>query len=153
MPDWCAGAPVVMLRPMHGPAASQRPGRPAAARAGRVLGVIGDPAVREQLARVAEHGGYGVVTSPSAETATVLLAVPGHGFGAVVTDAELPGTVDGLVLARWVADAQPGLAVIVTGASEDALEAAHAIPSVRAVVARREAARRLLGHLRAVLGS
>lgn len=153
MPEWCVRAPVVILWPMHGPAASQRPGRPAAARAGRVLVVIGDPAVREQLARVAEHGGYGVVTSPSGATAAALLAVPEHGFGAVVTDAELPGPVDGLALAGWIAATQPGLAVIVTSASEDLREAARTIESVRAVITAKDAARHLLGHLRAVLGA
>jgi CheY-like chemotaxis protein len=134
------------------PAAGPRPGRPALRRAGRVLVVDDDATSRDILARLAEHGGYGVVTCADADSAAALLAVPDHGFGAVVTDVQMPGRIDGLGLARWIAAAEPDLAVIVVSASDGALDEARGIPSVVAVIAKPDAPRHLLGHLRAVLG-
>lgn len=107
--------------------------------------------MRVVLARLLEHAGHGVVTCSGLDAALALLAADG-GFSLVVTAATVADGLDGLALARRIADELPGLGVIVLAGDEDPVEAAR-IASVVATVPRTEAVRGLLGSVRSTLGA
>jgi DNA-binding NtrC family response regulator len=134
------------------PGPSHRARRRAPDRGLRILVVDEEEPMRRTVARLLERAGYGVVTSTGADGALALLGADG-GFALVVTGAGIQGSMDGLGLARWLADHRPDLAVIVLADKADGFEAARAIPSVAGIVARREATRALLGPVRAALGA
>ena len=119
----------------------------------RILVVDDEEQLRSSVARLLEHAGYGVVTCAGADDALALLAADGGAFAMVVTDVEMPGTMDGLGLASRIAEIGPELPVIVLASDPGLDEVARTIPSVVRVVAKREATRVLLGHVRAVLGA
>jgi CheY-like chemotaxis protein len=122
-----------------------RPGR-------RVLVADSDEAMRHTLARLLERAGYGVVTCSNSDDALALLTAPGQAFGALVIEARIPGSLDGMETAGRVTELRTGTAVIVVAAADDELEAGRTEPLVQAVVPRAEATRLILGHVRAALG-
>ena len=93
------------------------------ARGGAVLVVDDNPDVADVSAGMLEQLGYKVQRAQDA--ATALAAVDKHAFDLVMSDIVMPGTMDGLALARALRERHPGLPVlIVTGYSQAAAEAA-----------------------------
>ncbi len=142
-----------MLRAMALPGSSRRARRRSPDRGRRILVVDDEERVRGAVARLLEHAGYGVVTCGGADDALALLAADGPGFALVITDTDMPGGIDGLELARRIADHASGLGVIVLVADPALDDVARAIPSVVAIVAKAEATRVLLGPVRSALGA
>ena len=78
-----------------------------------VLVVDDDPVLRMILVDLLEGEGYAVEeASNAAEALEVLQALPS--IRIVVTDIQMPGSMDGLRLARYIRDAYPPIALIVS---------------------------------------
>ncbi|WOJ89755.1 response regulator [Methylocapsa polymorpha] len=78
-----------------------------------VLVVEDEPFVRMMGADVLEHAGFGVIEACNADEALRVLEVRPD-VRVVFTDVEMPGSLDGLALARRVHDCWPRIGVVVT---------------------------------------
>lgn len=81
----------------------------------RILIVEGDQRYRELLAELLSGAGYGCVTSSDAEDARSLLA--SQSFGALISDAQLPGG-EGIELLKLAAESYPWTAPVMLSASD-----------------------------------
>lgn len=80
---------------------------------GRVLLVEDDVLLREVLAETMRDLGLTVIEAANADEARRYLA--GGGAAALVlSDVEMPGTMDGIALGQWVRTEFPGTALILT---------------------------------------
>lgn len=77
-----------------------------------ILIVEDDPILRFTLSMELSQAGYGVREAASADEAETVLDT-GVPIDLVVTDIEMPGTRDGLTLAKWVRAFRPHIRVIV----------------------------------------
>lgn len=78
-----------------------------------VLVVEDDPFLREMAARYLEDCGYAVLQARSADAAVPLLQTEQR-IGAVFSDIQMPGRMNGLALARWISDTVPDVKVLLT---------------------------------------
>jgi CheY-like chemotaxis protein len=86
-----------------------------------VLVIEDEPLIRLDLASVIEDAGYGVVAAASADEAIAILSVRSD-IRLIVTDIEMPGSIDGLRLAWVVRNRWPPIHIVVTsGRREPAL--------------------------------
>jgi PAS domain S-box-containing protein len=93
------------------------------ARDGAVLVVDDNPDVADVSVGMLEQLGYEV--HKARDAAAALAAVEQHAFDLVVSDIVMPGTMDGIALARALRERHPGLPVLlVTGYSQAAAQAA-----------------------------
>lgn len=97
---------------------------------GNVLLVEDNPDVATASAELLNQLGYNVQWVPDATTA--LQEIESQGFDLVFSDIVMPGTMDGLGLARAIRQKHPGLPVLLaTGFSEAAQDAPADIPILR----------------------
>ena len=78
-----------------------------------VLIVDDEPLIRMDLADMVEESGYGVLEAADADEAIRLLEAH-PAIRILVTDIEMPGSMDGLKLAAAVRERWPPVAIIVT---------------------------------------
>ncbi|SFK62263.1 response regulator [Methylocapsa palsarum] len=78
-----------------------------------VLVVEDEPYVRTASASMLEDAGFEVIEACDADEALRLLSVHPN-VGVVFTDVEMPGSLDGLSLARRIHHDWPGIGVVVT---------------------------------------
>jgi CheY-like chemotaxis protein len=80
----------------------------------RVVLVVEDEIlVRLTIADYLRDAGYAVVEAANAMEAVAVFAT-GDPADIVFTDVQMPGAMDGLMLARWVHEHHPGIQVLVT---------------------------------------
>jgi two-component system, response regulator PdtaR len=89
---------------MHDPAKQSKP---------IVLVVEDEPFVRMQAVVIVEEAGYNVVEACNADEAIAILEAR-EDIRVVVTDIEMPGSMDGVKLARAIRDRWPPIELIVT---------------------------------------
>jgi CheY-like chemotaxis protein len=89
-----------------------------------VLVVEDEVLVRLVIAEYLRLCGYRVLEAANADEAVLVLKHPDFGIGVVFTDVDIPGSMDGFGLARWVRRHRPGLAVVLAGTLARAAEAA-----------------------------
>jgi CheY-like chemotaxis protein len=78
-----------------------------------ILVVEDEPLIRLGLAELAEEWGYRALEASNADEAlTVISREPD--VGVVITDVDMPGSMDGLGLAHLIRDRWPAIGVIVT---------------------------------------
>lgn len=77
----------------------------------KIMIVDDEPLIRVYACQVIEDAGYAAIEAANAEQAMQLLAH--EGVAVVVTDVEMPGSMDGLELARSVKGRWPTIAVVV----------------------------------------
>lgn len=95
--------------------------------AGKVLLVEDNPDVANASAGFLEQLGYSVRWVPDADAA--IKEVERDGIDLVVSDIVMPGSIDGLKLARVIRDMHPGLPILLTtGYSEAALKVGSEFP-------------------------
>jgi len=120
------------------PAASEVPVE--SVRGGSVLVVDDNPDVAEVSAGMLEQLGYDV--HKARDAASALAAVEQRAFDLVVSDIVMPGTMDGVALARALRERNPGLPVLlVTGYSQAAAEATPEFTVMRKPIQLAELAR------------
>ena len=78
----------------------------------RILVIDDEPIIRLDARAILEDAGYVVVEAPSADEALRLLADPTK-FEAILTDIDMPGSIDGLALARSVDGQMPEIAIVI----------------------------------------
>jgi len=120
------------------PAASEVPVE--SVRGGSVLVVDDNPDVADVSAGMLEQLGYDV--HKARDAASALAAVEQRAFDLVVSDIVMPGTMDGVALARALRERNPGLPVLlVTGYSQAAAEATPEFTVMRKPIQLAELAR------------
>ncbi len=103
-------------------AAEDLPG--AQPRSPAILIVDDDALIRLTLSNFLQDQGFKVLEATTGDEALGVLAAPAFDVDLVFTDVMMPGVTDGFALAKWIADNQPSIPVIVT--SGDAEKAATA---------------------------
>lgn len=89
-----------------------------------ILVVEDDVLVRMPIAQYLRDCGYRVIEAVSADEAMAVLLHQEVAIDIVFTDIEMPGSVDGFGLARWIRDHRPGLDVILAGTLPRTIDAA-----------------------------
>jgi DNA-binding NtrC family response regulator len=110
-----------------------------------VLVVDDEPILRLFACEALEEAGYEVVGASSADEAIALLR-RGTPFGAVLTDIEMPGDLDGLELAWNIQAHWPDIAVIITSGRK--LPRADEIPYAASFLPKPFSAERLVDTMR-----
>jgi two-component system, response regulator PdtaR len=78
-----------------------------------ILVVDDEALIRMDVVYIVEDAGYSAVEAANADEAIVMLeGCPG--FTAVLTDINMPGTMDGLQLSRMIRDRWPLIGIVVT---------------------------------------
>ena len=83
-----------------------------------VLVVEDEVLIRLVIADYLRDCGYKVHEAVSGEEAIAILQAPEVSIDVVFSDVEMPGSMDGFALARWVRANKPGLEVILTSGIE-----------------------------------
>ena len=78
----------------------------------RILVIDDEPIVRLDAREILEDAGYVVTEAASADAAMPLLS-DGGTVEAILTDIDMPGTLDGLELARMVDGLMPEIAIVI----------------------------------------
>jgi DNA-binding NtrC family response regulator len=89
-----------------------------------ILVVEDDILVRMPIAHYLRDCGYRVIEAANADEATTVLLHQETPIDIVFSDIEMPGSIDGFGLAKWIRDHRPGLDVILAGTVSRAVEAA-----------------------------
>jgi DNA-binding NtrC family response regulator len=89
-----------------------------------ILVVEDDVLVRMPIAQYLRDCGYRVVEAVSADEAMTVLLHHELAIDIVFTDIEMPGSVDGFGLAKWIRDKRPGMDVILAGTLPRTIDAA-----------------------------
>jgi DNA-binding NtrC family response regulator len=89
-----------------------------------ILIVEDDVLVRMPIAQYLRDCGYMVVEAVSADEAMAVLLHREITIDIVFTDIEMPGSVDGFGLAKWIRDHRPGMDVILAGTLPRTIDAA-----------------------------
>jgi two-component system, response regulator PdtaR len=100
------------------------PGRAPGLRAGArpprsapsVLVVDDEPLIRMMAAEILAGAGYAVAEAATADEALRMVEREPHRFSHVFTDVQMPGAIDGLMLAHMLATLYPDIMVVVTSA-------------------------------------
>lgn len=89
-----------------------------------VLVVEDEVLVRMVIADYLRACGYKVIEAASADEALLILQQPDVTIDIVFSDIEMPGTMDGFALSKWLKANRPGVDVILTGTVSRAAKAA-----------------------------
>src|ERR1043166_7949738 len=107
------------MRPRSGPPMAD--GRPPAT----VLVVEDEVLIRLMIAEYLREFGYRVLEARNGEEAKNILGNEDE-VGVVFSDVRMPGSIDGLALARWISRNKPEIGILLTSAYVAPAEAAEA---------------------------
>ena len=68
--------------------------------------------------------GFRVIEAANADEALIVLQAPDLKVDIVLSDVEMPGTMDGFGLSKWLRAHKPGMSVILVGSASGAVDAA-----------------------------
>jgi CheY-like chemotaxis protein len=83
-----------------------------------ILVVEDEVLIRTVIADYLRDCGYRVHEAVSADEAIAILQAPEVSVDVVFSDVEMPGSMDGFGLARWIRANMPGMQVILTSGAE-----------------------------------
>jgi DNA-binding NtrC family response regulator len=89
-----------------------------------ILIVDDDVLVRMPIAQYLRDCGYKVIEAANADEAMTVLMHKETVVDIVFSDIEMPGTVDGFGLAKWIREHRPGLDVLLAGTVPRAVDQA-----------------------------
>ena len=89
-----------------------------------VLVVEDEVLVRMVIADYLRHCGYRVIEATNADEAMVILQHTEIEVDVVFSDVEMPGSMDGFQLSKWLRANRPGVDVVLTGSVPRAADAA-----------------------------
>ena len=92
-----------------------------------VLVVEDDVLVRMPIAQYLRDCGYKVIEVADADEAMAVLLHSEIIVDVVFSDIEMPGSIDGFGLAKWIRDNRPGLDVLLAGTVPRAVEGAESL--------------------------
>ena len=114
--------------------------------------VVEDEAViRAMLAEELEDAGFAVVEADGADAAVVAFAGRSD-IGIVVTDVRMPGSMDGIGLARWMREHAPAVPIIITSGFAAPPDAAAINPAIVRVVTKPYVGRDIAEWMAALVG-
>ncbi len=116
-----------------------------------VLVVEDEAVIRAILAEELEDAGFAVVEADSADAAVAVFAGRSD-IGAVVTDVRMPGSMDGIGLARWMREHAPAVPIIITSGFATQPDVAAINPTIVRVVAKPYVGRDIAGWVAALVG-
>jgi CheY-like chemotaxis protein len=100
-----------------------------------VLVVEDEAVIRAMLAEELEDAGFAVIEADGADAAVAAFAGR-NDIGIVVTDVRMPGSMDGIGLARWMREHAPAVPIIITSGFATRLDATAINPAIVRVVAK-----------------
>ena len=80
--------------------------------------------IRFQICDYLRECGFRVIEAASADEALIVLQEPDLPVNVVLSDVEMPGTMDGFGLSKWLRANKPGIPIILVGSPARAAEAA-----------------------------
>ena len=89
-----------------------------------VLVVEDDVLIRMPIAQYLRDCGYRVIEAANADEAMAVLLHEETNVDVVFSDIEMPGSVDGFELAKWIREHRPGVDVMLAGTISRAVNAA-----------------------------
>jgi DNA-binding NtrC family response regulator len=89
---------------------------------GTILVVEDDVLIRMPIAQYLRDCGYKVIEAVNADEAMTVLSHQETAVDVVFSNIELPGSVDGFGLAKWIREHRPGLDVVLAGTVPRAVE-------------------------------
>jgi CheY-like chemotaxis protein len=89
-----------------------------------VLVVEDEVLIRMVICEYLRDCGYRVVEAANADEAMLVLQQDDFSIDAVLSDVDMPGSMDGFALAQWVRLHRPGLDIILVGSPDRAAAAA-----------------------------
>jgi DNA-binding NtrC family response regulator len=92
-----------------------------------ILVVEDDVLVRMPIAQYLRDCGYKVIEAANADEAMTVLLHSDTTVDVVFSDIEMPGSVDGFGLAKWIRENRPGLDVLLAGTVSRAVESAKSL--------------------------
>jgi CheY-like chemotaxis protein len=92
--------------------------------AGTILVVDDEILIRLVIAEYLRDCGYKVIEAAHADEALLVLGQSERSVDVVFTDVEMPGSMDGFALARWVRANRPDVDVILAGSIHRSVQAA-----------------------------
>ncbi len=101
-------------------------------RGGKILFVEDDEDQLNTTPRILENVGYSVTATDLPQNALALVTAEPERFELLITDYDMPG-INGIDLIRKIHDVNPRLPSILISGREDAIRAAHDIPTIRRV--------------------
>ena len=117
-----------------------------------VLVVEDEVLIRMVIAQYLRDCGYRVIEAASADEAVIVLKQSELRIDAVLSDVEMPGTMDGFGLARWVRQNRAGLEVILVGSPARAADAAADLCESGPAFAKPYEPRAVVDQIRRLLG-
>jgi DNA-binding response OmpR family regulator len=85
-----------------------------------VLVVDGEVIIRTEISAYLRDCGYRVIEAATSDEALHVLSANSEPVKIILTDVQLPGSLDGFGLARWVRSNKPGVGVVLAGTAERA---------------------------------
>jgi DNA-binding NtrC family response regulator len=89
-----------------------------------VLVVEDDVLIRMPIAQYLRDCGYRVIEAANADEAMAVLLHEETNVDVIFSDIEMPGSVDGFELAKWIREHRPGVDVMLAGTVSRAVNAA-----------------------------
>ena len=89
-----------------------------------VLVVDGEVIIRTEISAFLRDCGYRVIEAATSDEALHVLRANSAPVKILLTDVQLPGSLDGFALARWVRSNKPGVGVVLAGTVQRAAVAA-----------------------------
>jgi DNA-binding NtrC family response regulator len=92
-----------------------------------VLCVEDDALLRLDTADQLRRKGFRVIEAADAQEALAVLTSASFVVDIVFTDIQMPGSIDGIGLARWVRSHRPNLTIAIASGSGSAIDAARSV--------------------------
>jgi CheY-like chemotaxis protein len=89
-----------------------------------VLVLDSDVLVRMPIARYLRDCGYRVLEAANVDEAMTILQKPDFQVDAVLSDVEMPGSMNGFGFAQWARSVRPGLQIVLSGTPRRTADAA-----------------------------
>lgn len=118
---------------------------------GKVVLVVEDAGlVRMLLVEVLDAAGFQVLEAKTADAAMVLITARPD-IAAVVTDIAMPGSMDGLGLARWMRTFAPHISIVIATGREELPNPGDINPAIVGVLAKPYPAQKVIDLLHAAV--
>jgi DNA-binding NtrC family response regulator len=92
-----------------------------------ILVVEDDVLIRMPIAQYLRDCGYKVIEAVNADEAMAVLLHRETAIDVVFSDIEMPGSVDGFGLAKWIREHRPGIDVVLAGTVPRTVDAAKGL--------------------------
>ncbi len=116
-----------------------------------VLVVEDEVLIRLMIAEYLREFGYRVLEARNGDEAKRILGDDGD-VGVVFSDVRMPGSIDGLALARWISRNKPEVGVLLTSAHMAPAEGAEVEPAARTLLRKPYAPSEVLQRIRGLTG-